>query len=56
MLDFDQYVMRHGEFWVQAIIEQVERNEGVRARFNTTLEQRWDVVMNVPTAEQRLVA
>jgi hypothetical protein len=55
MLDFDKYLMRHGEYWVQTIIEQIERNDGIRALAGMSLEQRWDAVMQ-PATEQRLAA
>ncbi len=46
MLDFTKYLMRYGEHGVQAILENIERNEKL-PRFSTdTLETRWNRVMN----------
>lgn len=46
MLDFNAYVSRHGEYGVQAIIERIERFEGIRANVCAPLEDRWNLVMN----------
>ena len=54
MLDFNKYVDRHGEFWVQGIIEQIERVEGICATANVTLEYRWQALclaMILPTSK-----
>ena len=60
MLDFNAYMLRHGEFGVQAIIERIERNEGIRARATLPLEDRWNALMgndNVsPQAQQKRAA
>ncbi len=45
MLDFHKYLMRYGEFGVQAIIERIERNEGIRFSAQATLEDRWTALM-----------
>ena len=45
MLHFDQYVTRYGEFGVQALIERLERYEGVRPGIVQTLEERWNALM-----------
>lgn len=47
MLDFAVLVARHGEYGVQAIIEQIERGEGIanRADFPIPLEDRWNAIM-----------
>jgi hypothetical protein len=50
MPDFHNFMMRHGEHGIQAIIEQIERYEGVRSRNNQTLEDRWDALMQKPAA------
>jgi hypothetical protein len=50
MLDFDSYVARHGEFGVQAIVETIERKEGIRYAEVLPLEERWNVLMqNAPS-------
>lgn len=58
MLDFDAYLSRHGEFGVQAIIERIERAEGIRACISVSLEDRWNAIMgndNTP-GQPRLMA
>ena len=45
MLDFDKYLMRYGEFGVQAIVERIERNEDIRLRSIMPLEDRWNALM-----------
>ena len=51
MLDFNQYMSRHGEHGVQAIIERLERYEGIKSDVSISLEQRWDFLMNdIPLA------
>ena len=51
MLDFNQYVSRHGEHGVQAIIERLERYEGIKSDISVSLEERWNFLMNdVPLA------
>jgi hypothetical protein len=54
MLNFETYVARHGEFGAQAIIETIERNEGIRANDNIPLEDRWDALMQTSSKQQRL--
>jgi hypothetical protein len=44
MLDFNSFVGRHGEHGVQAIIEGIERREGIRFG-GVSLEERWNTVM-----------
>jgi len=56
MLDFDRYLMRHGEFGVQAIIEQIERTEGVRHNRIIPLEDRWAALMAIPMAQPQSLA
>ena len=56
MLDFEQYVARHGEFGVQAIIERLERYEGINASIALSLEERWNVLMNDHLAQQKRLA
>jgi hypothetical protein len=47
MPDFDKLLNRHGESWIQDIIERIERNEGRRASASSlTLEQRWASLMD----------
>jgi hypothetical protein len=57
MPDFDNYVARHGEPWVQGIIEQIERREGIRHGDEPVdLEVRWNVLMNFTSTEQAVMA
>jgi len=58
MLDFNTYIARHGEHGVQAIVERIERVEGIRSRVLLPLETRWNVLMNanLPAHQQRLAA
>jgi len=50
MLDFDRYLMRHGEFGVQAIIEGVRHNRII------PLEDRWAALMAIPMAQPQSLA
>lgn len=45
MLNFDQYVALYGEHVVQAIVERLERYEGVRSNMGAPLEDRWNMLM-----------
>ena len=57
MLDFEQYIARHGEFGVQALIERLERYEGICASLSLSLEDRWNTLMSdQPTQQQHLAA
>jgi hypothetical protein len=44
MPNFETYVARHGESWVQHIVEMIERNEGIRYRMPVPLEDRWNAL------------
>ena len=46
MPNFETYVMRHGEYGAQALVEQIERYEGIRARIALPLEERWNALMS----------
>jgi hypothetical protein len=52
MIDFEKYVARHGEFGVQAIVENIERKEGIRYTDVIPLEQRWNALMQKVTSER----
>lgn len=54
MLQFDQFVARHGEVAAQAIIENLERFEGVRRLRVMSLEERWQSLMQ--SADQQKFA
>ena len=45
MLNFQSYMDRHGEFGIQAILERIERNEGIRVAVAASLEDRWNAIM-----------
>lgn len=51
MPDFHQLLMRHGECWLQDIVEQIERNEGMRTKSAANLEERWNALMLTPDAQ-----
>lgn len=48
MLDFHEFIMRHGESAVQDLIERMERYENIRGNDYLPLEQRWVAVMELP--------
>lgn len=56
MLDFEKYVARHGEFGVQAIVETIERKEGIRHTEALPLEVRWNALMQDAASERRKLA
>ena len=45
-LIYDHYVARHGEYGVQAIIERIERYEGISPHTGISLKERWHIVMH----------
>lgn len=54
MLQYEIFVARHGEIAAQAIIENLERFEGVRHAQIQSLEKRWRRLME--TADQQNLA
>jgi len=54
MLEFETFVARHGEVVAQAIIENIERFEGVRSDAVIPLELRWNAIMQ--SAPQQMAA
>jgi hypothetical protein len=56
MPSFHDFVMRHGEHGAQALVEKLERYEGIRVRMGVTLEQRWNEVMQPAGELQRMAA
>jgi len=52
MLDFHKYLMRYGEHGVQALVENVERLQGIRHEKPLPLEHRWNQAMQPNTTEQ----
>ena len=50
MVNFELFVARHGEIAAQAVVENLERFEGVRHDYDNTLplEARWERLMPVP--------
>jgi hypothetical protein len=52
MLNYETYLARHGEYGVQAIIEKLERYEGIRAGAAVSLEERWNALMQLVISEQ----
>jgi hypothetical protein len=45
MPNFETYLARHGEFGVQALIERLERYEGIHSCIVLSLEDRWNALM-----------
>lgn len=57
MPNYEKYVARHGEGWVQHLVEMIERHEGIRYRVAIPLEERWNALMNGGCAmPQRMAA
>lgn len=54
MLHYEDYIARHGEFGVQAIVERLERYEGVGHNIYSSLEERWNSLMQSYLAQQCL--
>jgi len=48
MPDYYEFLMRHGEFVVQDLVESMERVAGIVANSNLPLEQRWEALMFQP--------
>jgi hypothetical protein len=55
MLHFEQFVARHGEIVAQAVLENLERFEGVRSNTAIPLQQRWENLI-LQSPRQRLAA
>lgn len=43
--DFETFLMRHGESAVQALVEQMERSQGLSFPSDSPLEDRWISLM-----------
>ena len=56
MLEFEKFVARHGEVAAQAVLENLERYEGVRAPMDRPLEERWEQMMCHASSDYRLAA
>jgi len=56
MPNFETYIGRYGECGVQAIVERIERSEGIRVRDAVSLEERWNTVMTNALHQQPLAA
>jgi len=56
MLRYEDYISRHGEFGVQAIVEHLERYEGVGSSIYASLEERWNSLMQSHLAHHQCVA
>jgi hypothetical protein len=55
MPNFETYLARHGEFGVQAIVERLERYEGICSCVAISLEDRWNALM-ANDNEQKILA
>jgi len=54
VLDFNDFLMRHGEGSVQAIVEQMEKANNIAHTHPLPLEDRWLIAMGakiLPAAE-----
>lgn len=57
MTGFNTYLTRHGDIGAQALIEKLERYDGVIPRQGASLEERWQAVMApAQAADWRAVA
>jgi hypothetical protein len=57
MLQFEQFVAKHGEVVAQAILENLERYEGIRSNTAAPLKQRWEnLFLRHPHIETRFAA
>lgn len=56
MIEFNTYIARHGDIAVQALIEKLERYDGVRPRMGASLEERWRVVVSPARSSCQAVA
>ena len=56
MPDFHKYVARHGEHGVQAIVERLERYDGIRHHVSVSLEDRWNFLMQQNAPQHRMAA
>lgn len=48
MSDYEIFVSRHSECSAQALVERLERYEGVSPAINVSLKDRWIVIMGKP--------
>jgi hypothetical protein len=55
MPDFETYLARHGEFAIQAIIERLERDDGVSVHQSASLEERWNTLMQDSPSRSNMV-
>jgi hypothetical protein len=51
MLDYNKYLMRHGEGWILQVVEDTERYFRVRVSAGASLEDRWNALMNDDRAQ-----
>ena len=56
MPNYREFMMRHGEHGVLAIVEQIERVEGIRAHVGQSIEDRWDALMQPASFAPRMAA
>lgn len=47
MVNYESFVARHGESAAQALVERMERYEGVRPSIASPLKERWAAVMEL---------
>lgn len=56
MLSFERYMTRFGEIGVQAIIERLERYDGISGNRVRPLEERWKALMGDRAGDRANVA
>ena len=54
MPNYTEFMMRHGEHGIQALVEYIERCEGIVFDVSVTLEDRWNYIM--ATSQQSVAA
>lgn len=54
--DYEKFVERHGEAAAQALIENIERYEGIRSQTLKPLCERWTSIMNASFEIERMAA
>jgi hypothetical protein len=56
VFEFEKFVARHGEVAAQAILENVERFNGIRRDVTVSLEERWHLVIAAPVTIYAIAA
>ena len=57
MLQFETFIARHGEVAAQAVLENLERYEGIRSSYVAVpLEERWQRLMKAQAQDYQQLA